>query len=573
MLTENLNKNQSKAVNYGDGPLLVAAGAGSGKTRVLTSRLIKLLRAGVSPTKILAITFTNKAAKEMRNRVFSSLQSPASSLQISTFHSFGARILRKEAKHWGRSAGFTIYDDKDSLSLLKKVIKNLNLSKDKQKLSGFDYHISKAKSQMINIDDELTKTIFNDYEKALRQNNAFDFDDLIEKPVRLFQEKPEILAKYQRRYQYVLVDEFQDTNTAQYLLIKLLAQKHRNLSVVGDDAQSIYGWRHADFRNILNFEKDWPNVQIILLEENYRSTANVIGAANQLIKHNQLQRPKDLWTKNPPGEKIHIIASTAEDEEADQIVSKINEDAETAILYRTNAQSRAIEQALLQYQIAYRIFGGVKFYERKEIKDMMAGLRLAANPQDGVSLDRIQKNFSKKKGGYLIEELPRLAQKLTPVELINFIINNTNYVDYLERNFRNADERWENIKELINFAASAESLDELLEQASLVQAQDNEKGATSSHVNLMTIHMAKGLEFNTVFVAGCTETILPHQRSLSTKEELEEERRLMYVAMTRARQRLFLTFHNLPSRFLYELPPELIENELPDEDERYIEYE
>lgn len=568
MLAENLNKNQYEAVNYGNGPLLIVAGAGSGKTRVLTGRLLKLLKDGVSPDNILAITFTNKAAKEMKKRVND--HRPL----IGTFHSFGARILRKEARHWGRTARFTIYDDNDSSSLLKKIIKNMNLPKDKQKFAGFSYLISKAKSEMAIIEDELALEIFDNYEKLLKENNAFDFDDLIEKPVRLFQKHPIILEKYQKQYQHILVDEFQDTNTAQYLLIKLLAQKHRNISVVGDDAQSIYGWRHADFKNILNFDKDWSGTQITLLEENYRSTANIIDAANQLIKNNRLQRPKDLWTKNPPGEKIRVIASATEDEEADWIASQINESEEVAILYRTNAQSRAIEQALLQYRIPYRIFGGIKFYERKEIKDLIAGLRLAANPQDGVSLTRIQKNFSKKKSAYLIEELPRLADKLTPVELINFIINNTNYVDYLENNFKNSDERWDNIKELINFATSAGSLDELLESASLTQAQDfSSLRGEAEAISLMTIHLAKGLEFDTVFVAGCTESILPHQRSLSTKEELEEERRLMYVAMTRARRRLFLTFHHLPSRFLYELPSGLIDNDLPDEDERYIEYE
>lgn len=595
MLTKNFNKNQYLAVNHGDGPLLITAGAGSGKTRVLTGRIIKLLEDGISPGNILAITFTNKASKEMRDRVLSYLKSNNSKFKtlnpkfnISTFHSFGALILRKEARYWLRMPNFTIYDSNDSQSLLKKVIKKHNLPKDKAKVAKFNYLIGKAKSELIDIDDELAKKIFDDYEMSLRRSNAFDFDDLIEKPVRLFQEQPGILKKYQKKYQYVLIDEFQDTNTVQYLLAKLLAREHKNINVVGDDAQSIYGWRHANFRNIIDFDKEWPGIKITALEENYRSSANIISVANQLIKNNKEQRPKNLWTKNNPGEKVKIISVENEIEEADWIAERIKEmrysssqaksrnlisDSnkninDTAILYRTNVQSRALEQVLLQYGIPYQIFGGIKFYERKEIKDIIAGLRFASNPQDEASTERLEKNFSKKKRLYLMEELPRLAKKLTPAELINFIINNTNYVEYLEGNFRNADERWDNIKELINFASSANSLEQLLETASLAQSQDTsslkrkaELRNRNNPISLMTIHMAKGLEFDRVFIAGCNESVIPHQRSLSNKKELEEERRLMYVAMTRARKQLFLSFYNMPSRFLHELPSASVEFE------------
>lgn len=582
MLSKNLNKNQLEAVNHSTGPLLIVAGAGSGKTKTLTSRIIKLIENGINPRKILAITFTNKAAGEMRKRITSD------NIYVGTFHSFGAKILREEAESAGRTAHFSIYDDNDSESLLKKIIKNYNLPKDKQKPAKFGYLISKAKSELVPIEDELANQIFNDYEKSLKNQNAFDFDDLIEKPVRIFQNNPALLKKHQSRYQHILVDEFQDTNIAQYLLIKLLSKAHGNISVVGDDAQSIYGWRHADFRNFLNFDKDWPRVKVILLEENYRSTGNIIEPANYLIKNNLQQRPKNLWTNNPAGEKIKVLAAEAEEDEANWVAdkilgSKLLKFDETAVLYRTNAQSRAIEQALIWTRIPYRIFGGLKFYERKEIKDILAGLRLAANPKDEVSLDRLKKNFSKKIGAHLIEELPRLAEKLKTEQLINFIINNTNYTDYLEKNFKNSDERAENIQELIRFASSATNLNHFLEEISLTQAQDNpkEKDSERGAVNLMTIHLSKGLEFDDVFLIGCTESILPHQRSLATKEELEEERRLMYVAMTRARKKLFLTLHHLPSRFLYELPPELLEFEglsphfkedLPDEEERWIEY-
>lgn len=570
-----LNPKQQEAVDHSEGPLLIIAGAGSGKTKTLTSRIIKLLETGVAPERILAITFTNKAAAEMKRRVIAvgNSQKISPGLFIGTFHSFGALMLRKEARYFERTPGFSIFDASDSLSLIRKIIKSINSDKGQKKPATIAYNISRIKSEMAPDDDELTMEIYRRYEQALVKNNAFDFDDLIEKPVKLLTKNDQARKKYQERYKYVLVDEFQDTNVAQYRLVKLLAQNHKNLNVVGDDAQAIYGWRHADFRNFLNFEKDWGETKVIKLEENYRSTQNIIRAANVLIKNNKLQKEKDLWTDNPIGGLIQVIEAGDEDQEAGWIVDKIKSLKhkntrtqeqtgggaleETAILYRTNAQSRAIEQQLIYDRIPYQIFGGIRFYERKEIKDIMAGLRLATNPQDEISFDRIKKTFSKGKSALLLEEMPKLTERLSVVQLIDYFINNTDYITYLANNFKNSEERLENIKELMEFASNEPNLKDFLERASLTQVHDQPQG--NQGVKLMTTHMAKGLEFDDVFVSGCSEGLLPHQKSYNSMEELEEERRLMYVAVTRARKNLFLTFNGPASRFLYEMPPELME--------------
>ncbi len=409
-------------------------------------------------------------------------------------------------------------------------------------------------------------SVYEDYEAKLRQSNAFDFDDLIEKTVRLFQNHPKILEKYQNRWQHILVDEYQDVNTSQYLLIKLLAQKHRNLFVIGDDAQSIYAFRGSDFRNFLNFEKDWDKATIIKLEENYRSTKNIIRAASELIKNNKLQKPKELWTENQEGRLIQLFAFQNSEAEAWGIAEKItgllknNEPLnEIAIIYRTNAQSRAIEQALIQTRIPYEIFGGLKFYARKEIKDIIAGLRYAFNPRDLAGIERLKKNFSKGKFELLSQELPRLAGELSIAELIKFFLENTDYLNYLEKSFKNPLERKENIRELINFASSFKNAQEFLQQVSLMSSLDGRPKLQEKAIKLMTIHLAKGLEFNNVFIVGANDGLLPHEKSMFKNEELEEERRLMYVAMTRAKNNLHLSFYDLPSRFLGELPPELIE--------------
>lgn len=592
-----LNDSQKEAVEHENGPILIAAGAGSGKTKTLTARLARLIEKGAKPENIIAITFTNKAANEMRERVAktSNLKPTIYNLPfIGTFHSFCARLLKNEAPLVNRTPTFTIYDADDSLSLIKKIMKALDISKDNINPLSLQNHIGQIKNEMLSPEDfdRITKKVFEKYEASLSENNAFDFDDLIGKVVWLFENHPQVLDKYHKKIEYVLVDEYQDINAAQYRLIRLLAGEHQNLSVVGDDQQAIYSFRGADFRNFLNFQKDWPKAKIVKLEQNYRSSGTIITAASAVIKNNKLQTPKTLWTENKEGELIKVIRAPDPEEEAAIVGSQIAQirEGSTAVIYRTNAQSRAIEQALIAANIPYKVFGGLKFYERKEIKDLVAGLRLAHNPQDSVSAERLSKNFDKKTAAYLIQELPRLGEKLNILELINFFIENANYMEYLEKEYKNYHERIENVNEFITFAGSfssgKNSLDEFLERISLMQTSDAPSSRLTTNnlrlatVSLMTIHMAKGLEFDNVFVIGCADGIIPHQRSYGSLDDLEEERRLMYVAMTRARNKLCLSLSGTPSRFVYEIPPELTDfidlgtgkKDLPDEDEMYIEY-
>ncbi len=583
MIHQNLNKKQQEAVDYFGGPILIAAGAGSGKTRTLTNRLARILSSGVSPESVIAITFTNKAAEEMRNRIFNH-QIPDTKYQIpfiGTFHSLGARILKKEAGLLKRGANFSIFDGDDSLRLIKSIVKNFNFSGENKRNANplfLRKEFSRIKNELKNSDnkEEIIKILFDEYEKALCKNNAFDFDDLIEKPVRIFSRHPLILEKYQNRFRHILVDEFQDTNMAQYAFIKSLAQKYRNLSVVGDDQQSIYKFRGSDFRNFLNFENDWPNAKIVLLEQNYRSSGNIIGASSEMIANNKFQKPKKLWTENSGGEPIKIIEHSDETAEAEYISGMISDKNKSiAILYRTNAQSRAIESALIEKGINYSVFGGLKFYERKEIKDILAALRWGFNQNDSVSLERLKKNFLKKPFLTLKEKIPEIISeaKAKPTELIGYVLEAGDYFNYLKKNYLNAEERIENINELIHYAVGFNDLAEFLERVSLLQANDAIKTGKKPFVNLMTIHLAKGLEFDRVFIVGCNEGLLPHQMSYSDDLEIEEERRLMYVAMTRARKELYLNFYNLPSRFLSEIPTEFCEfageRDLEDE-ERYI---
>lgn len=978
MTHSGLNKEQEKAVMHPGGPLLMAAGAGSGKTKALTSRLKELISRGTPPHEVIAITFTNKAAGEMRERVFgTSAKTPWSSrfpVQghpfIGTFHSLGAKILNQELAQTGRKSGFSIFDSDDSLSLIKKICTALDLSKDQFRPPMVASRVSSLKSELKNADellespdkrDRIFYEIWQRYERALVENNAFDFDDLIEKPVRLFLAHPEILARYQTAITQVLVDEYQDINTAQYQLVRLLALKHKNLSVVGDDFQclppgtlistpqgnkkieflkkgdvvtaasghgevckmnisavkkfthrgplikitttdgdilrltpnhivfarlqlteevhyvylmyrknkgfriglakssrwgkegrqiglivrcnqekadkmwilkvcagraeaeyyeyyyaftygiptvvfdtngrsmkltqghvdklfslidtrkkaealmknellyfsyphwspqgtirhsasririrlaffddprksiarpwsmsrislntsneklratleaagiktragkkwsaknwrfesgsldygkleqlvdkiqnmdtdlecvrsacltdkkrlffqpaahlrptmaiavknrnrieekiiksveienyigpvydldienvhnyiannivvhnSIYAFRGADMRNFLNFHADWPDATIIKLEQNYRSTGNIISAASAVIKYNKLQTPKNLWTENPDGGQVRIVAAEDPDTEATWIANEIRDlqansyklqaAPSIGIIYRTNAQSRAIEQALISENIPYKIFGGLKFYDRKEIKDILAGLRLAVNPQDSMSIERLRKSLGVQGSKTVLNEIPSLGERLPAAELINFFIEKSNYKELLEAKFDNPQERLENIAELTAFAASFTTLEEFLERASLLQSSDVPAGRLTDQltnrltepVNLMTIHIAKGLEFDYVFIAGCNEGTLPHEKSLGTAEEVEEERRLMYVAMTRARKQLYILFHAFPSRFLHEIPEELCDfvsvsglmDKLPSEDDMWIE--
>jgi DNA helicase-2/ATP-dependent DNA helicase PcrA len=610
----NLNPQQELAVRAPLSPLLIVAGAGTGKTRTLTSRIIYLIENGVPANKICALTFTNKAAKEMAERVRAIL--PFSNFKarepfIGTFHSLGARILRAEARLLKRTAEFVIFDDHDSFQLIKKITKPLIKERLKRGIGGILDKISQIKSGTLNFSElkksgdpqeQLILKVFASYEKALINNNAFDFDDLIEKVIKIFKTRPAVLEKYQRRFRYFLIDEYQDLNNAQYEFIRLLANKNPNISVVGDDQQTIYSWRGSNLEIFLNFENDWPEARVMLLEENYRSTKNIISAAQTLITNNRRQKPKTLWTKNEAGPLIKVFEAADEEDEAEWIGeqielrimnNKFNElerrkknlripasksiIPSIAVLYRTNAQSRALEQALLKRKIPYRIFGGIKFYERREIKDIVAALRLAQNPKDEISRERLQKTFSKNIFRILQEKL--LNEKGgAPPAVINIFLKTTNYFEYLEKNFPNAEERRENIGELIYFAAQFKELPLFLEQISLVQATDFPANGIegkialgdSPVVNLMTIHLAKGLEFDNVFIAGCGEGLLPHNLSLESEAQLEEERRLMYVAMTRTKKELSLSFYDLPSRFLFELPQELLDFQSSISEENFL---
>jgi DNA helicase-2/ATP-dependent DNA helicase PcrA len=585
-----LNPEQAIAAKAPFAPLLIVAGAGTGKTRTLTSRIAYLIESGIPPWKICAITFTNKAAKEMADRTRLAMSSPkrltsgsAKGPFIGTFHSLGARILREECRALERKPNFTIFDDHDSFNLIKKAAKSVlpkndsdkeGIKKDKETPAFFAQGISKIKNisgsdlttEPPNEKSMATRKVFQKYESALIENNAFDFDDLIEKAVAIMRSHPAILKKYQNRFDAVLVDEYQDINPKQYEFIQLLAGRHHNVSVVGDDEQTIYSWRYADIGIFLNFEKHWPGAQIFFLEENYRSTGNIIRAASSVVKNNLIRTPKTLWTKNAPGAPIRIFESWGENEEAEWIAREIKKmkNGSIAVLYRTNAQSRAIEQALIRCGIPYQIFGGLKFYERREVRDAVAALRYASNHHDAPSRERLEKNLSKKKFAEFKDALAK-AGGIPPQEIIALFLETFHYFDYLEENFINADERGGNIAELITFASEFESLSELLEKVSLLQAIDDEnnkdgekKETWDMPVCCMTIHLAKGLEFDSVFIAGASEGCLPHGRSLANERSLEEERRLMYVAMTRARKNLAISFYGTPSRFLEEIPEECV---------------
>ena len=565
ILPHDLNPNQLEAASYAGGPLLITAGAGSGKTKTLTSRLLYLLSEGVPGNQIVAITFTNKAAEEMKRRANSVI--PADKKEdglpfIGTFHSFGARIMRKEAKNFGRTGAFSIFDENDAVKLVKKILKDGDFDKVRYPFGLVRKSISRAKDELSGeLGDDRLEFIYARYEAELKRQNAFDFDDLIEKPARLFESFPEALSDYQNRFRYFLVDEYQDINTAQYRLVKLLSDKERNLSVVGDDHQSIYSFRSADFRNFLNFERDFPDAKVVVLDQNYRSTKNIVSASSAVISNNKNQRPKTLWTENETGDPIKIYDFDSPESEAEWDAENIRSDGNSAVLYRTNAQSRPIEQALVFNGIPYFVYGGLKFYDRKEIKDIVSALRYAVNPSDEVSKERLLKEFKKTKVKPVLNALPEMAESLSPVEFIGYLLKETDYFTTL-RSDKNYEERMENIGELISFAESFKSVAELVERVSLLESTDqprqNGSNAGAVPVRLMTIHMAKGLEFDNVFLVGASESILPHERSIFKEDDLEEERRLMYVAMTRAKKKLFISFFRNASRFLYEIPPELV---------------
>ncbi|MDP3727592.1 MAG: UvrD-helicase domain-containing protein [bacterium] len=626
-ILSSLNDRQREAVTAVRGPVLVFAGPGSGKTKALTHRIAYLLATGVPPAGILAVTFTNKAAGEMRERVLRLLgggpvRTRAGDLPfIGTFHSFAASLLRREAPAIGYRREFTIYDEDDRMALLKEVMKELAIPHHISATAAGAI-ISDLKADLVawdeyegrNASDPFSRAIgriYETYQARLRFSSVLDFDDLIFFAVRILRDDPATRARWQRRFEQLLVDEYQDTSTSQYELIRLLAAGHGNIFVIGDDAQSIYSWRRADYRNILNFERDWPEAKVILLEENYRSTPEIVSTANHLIAKNQDQKPKSLWTKNPSGARPVVRAHESGRAEAEFIAGEaaslhISGYAwrDVALLYRTNAQSRALEEALIEHGIPYTIIGGVRFFSRREIKDLIAYLRYLANPDDALALKRIVNVPPRGIGpktllAYLSKNAESLALKdrrnviafdaviarlregmaeRTLAEFLRFLITAIRYEKYLADS-RDGEARVENIGELVSVARKFDALpigeaaERLLEEVALLSAEEESNG-TDDRVSLMTLHAAKGLEFPAVFMSGLEEGLLPHAKSVSAgRGELEEERRLAYVGMTRARDRLYLTWAitrtifgveqvNMPSRFLRELPPEVVEGNL-----------
>lgn len=657
-----LNDKQREAALQIEGPVLVIAGAGSGKTKTITARIANMISRGIYPNNILAVTFTNKAAAEMKERIhkllitisghsepeptegeesqrsFAALRMTKGTTPfVGTFHSFCVRFLREEL-----SPNFVIYDSDDQSSLIKQAMKELEIDDKYFKPASVQAAISTAKNEMLSAEDyekradnhyqETVAKVFKKYEEALAASNALDFDDLLTKTAAILQSDQEILKKWQERYKYITVDEYQDTNFAQYKIVRLLAQKYRNLCVVGDDQQSIYSFRGADFRNILNFEKDYPEAKIILLEENYRSTKNILDAANKVISKNTVKKEKNLWTQKEDGALIEAVLASNERQEADFAANEIKKVArekglklsQCCVMYRTNAQSRAVEESLMKNNLPYQLIGGLKFYERKEIKDILAYLRIVFNPKDRVSIQRVINVPTRGVGKYekiygeivseilncrgrtsadsaelprfdlgkavldikdkkisilksfadLVKEIKSVSENQNLSALLKNIIDKTKYIKYIEENHTDAENRIENIKELFSVASVydelplEEAIKNFLENASLTADTDN-IDENSDKVQVMTVHSSKGLEFDAVFVVGLEEGIFPHSRSSLNPHELEEERRLCYVALTRAKKFLYLLFAsrrrlwgsilaNSPSRFLFDIPQELV---------------
>ncbi|HGF8355811.1 TPA: DNA helicase PcrA [Enterococcus faecium] len=647
-LLNGMNPRQKEAVLHTDGPLLLMAGAGSGKTRVLTHRIAYLIEEKeVNPWNILAITFTNKAAKEMKERVNAILASGGEDVWVSTFHSMCVRILRRDVDFIGYNRNFTIIDSSEQLTLMKRILKELNIDPKKYDPRSILGTISQAKNSLQTPQDfakmqgsyyeEIVAKCYAAYQKELQYNQCMDFDDLIMNTIRLFEEHPDSLTYYQNKFHYIHVDEYQDTNHAQYTLVNLLAGRFRNLCVVGDADQSIYGWRGADMQNILDFEKDYPDAAVILLEQNYRSTKNILSAANQVIENNSNRKPKNLWTENKEGNKITYYRADNERDETRFIVDRMQEEIRSnhrnygdfAILYRTNAQSRVMEETLLKANIPYKMVGGHKFYDRKEIKDILAYLNVLANPQDSISFERIVNspkrgigpgsieklrsfaslhewplleaaqnvdlaNIGGKAGqqlgafGEMIQEVTQMIPYLTVTELTKEVLDRSGYLEDLKiQNTLEAQARIENLEEFLTVTqefdkqfeqqneedadAPEEKLTVFLNDLALVSDIDNLE-EDASQVTLMTLHAAKGLEFPVVFLIGLEEGVFPLSRALMEESELEEERRLAYVGITRAEEALYLTNafsrtlygrtqYNRPSRFVEEIDQKLLEIE------------
>lgn len=593
-LIADLNKAQIEAVTSPEGVLLVLAGAGSGKTKVLTYRVAYFLTQGIGPENILLLTFTNKAAEEMKERV--QRLTGVKPGFAGTFHSFCAKVLRIEGKALGISTGFLIYDEEDQKGLVKQILHDLNIPEDSYNPASILNAISDAKNQMISpnqykelVNDDFQENVLKvyvEYEKNLKEIGALDFDDLLVKTVELFKKVPEVLEKWQKRLTHILVDEWQDTNKVQYLLVKLLVGKNKNLTVVGDASQSIYSWRGADFRNINYLIQDFPKIKIVNLEQNYRSTQNILEAANSVICKNTTHPVLKLWTENPKGEKIRVYSASSGLKEVDFIVNEIarlisfegKKLSDIAVLYRTNAQSRILEEALLHVSIPYTLVGGVRFYDRKEIKDVLSFLRLLVNAKDKMSKKRIEKlGIRRMKKFKEIKISQKELEEKTTLDLMDLVLEKTKYLELYEKETEENLARLENIKELRSVATEYPKINDFLENVALVEAEQNEKGKVSKQnlekkeaVTLMTLHAAKGLEFPVVFIIGMEEGLFPHSRSLWDNLQLEEERRLAYVGITRAKDLLYLTYasrrlyfgeqiSNPPSRFLIDIPETLLE--------------
>ena len=626
-MIENLNERQLEAATNLDGPMLVLAGAGSGKTRVLTTKVAYLLdQKDISPKNILAITFTNKAAKEMKERIFNLVGREAFLIQISTFHSFGLKLLKENYELLGYDSNFTIIDADDSLTIIKKIMKELGIDSNKYNYRAIRSSISDNKNEMVSVSeyekfvytdyDKVVYDVYNEYEKSLKRSNAIDFDDLLLLPIKLFTEHKEVLQKYQEQFKYIFIDEYQDTNKPQYLMSKKISAKYKNITVVGDNDQAIFTWRGADYKNILNFEKDYPDARVVILDENYRSTKNILKAANNVIKNNKIRKEKNLWTNNEDGTLIKYYKAFDEKDESGFVVKEIKKlideginPNEICVLYRANAQSRNVEEAFLQSNISYRIVGSYAFYNRKEIKDLIAYLKLVHNEKDDVSLLRVI-NYPKRgigsksienlaivsknencsmydaiSGGKeeefkkIIELLKKEKDKMSLTDFVDLVLDKSGIRESLKNEHTlEADIRLENLEEFKSITKNVEeadgivNLEDFLDELSLVSdASENQKDEEDK-VTLMTMHAVKGLEFDYVFVVGVEEGLFPHLNSMNSEEELEEERRLCYVAITRARKKLYIInsrsrllygkiSSNVPSRFISEIGDDLLDQE------------
>lgn len=582
-----LNPVQQKAVCATEGPVLILAGAGSGKTRALTYRVAYLISEKKIPAEnILVLTFTNKAADEMMSRIRKLIVQEGESIShepvMGTFHSFCAKILRTDGKVVGLPPHFAIYDESDALDAIKEAMKNLDIPTQKTSPASVKHTISGAKNELISSLEypnyargyfqETVAKIYLEYQKILEKNYAIDFDDLLLYVIKLFQKDPSVLTRYQIQFRYILIDEYQDTNPAQYLISKYLSNRNKNICVVGDASQSIYSFRGADFRNIVNFEKDYPNAKVFNLEQNYRSTQNILDAATAVISKNKSHPVLKLWTEMEKGDKIEISETRNETEEAIFILSKLNKEklSDYAVLYRTNAQSRVLEEQFLKAGIPYKLVGGVSFYQRREVKDVLSYLRLINNPKDSVALKRAEKLGKGRLGKFwlLFQDISNNLETYTTVDLLDRVLEKTEYLISLDDGTEEGKMRIENVKELRSVAEKYPNLGEFLQNIALVEKGSSKKESDKG-VTLMTLHSAKGLEFPVVFMVGMEEGLFPHSRTLLNVNELEEERRLMYVGITRAKHKLYLTFakqrlyfgtrsNNLTSRFLSDIPQELI---------------